>query len=148
MKKLGSILLMLIIINGCGTMKKHNLHNISAPAGVNISPRLMALCDILNEWTKEKGDIKLFVPDELTMQTYALKKVEEQYWVSGFLTVTPLFSADNVLTAKGGVITSITSDYYTFSVPIEYLNELLHLPGITHADCAKPVNLLNTMLNN
>lgn len=139
MKHFGCIFVVLILICGCGTMNKQKTNYISASAGVSVSPRLMALCDILNECIKEKGDAGLCTPDEQTIRSYALKSVNGEYWVSGVLTVTSDFPAENDLTAKGAVLTALTPDVFSYSVPIRELNALLHLPGIVKADCARPV---------
>lgn len=141
MKHFGCIFMSIILICGCGTMNKQKINCISASAGVSVSPRLMALCDILNECIKEKGDAGLCTPDEQTIRSYALKSVNGEYWVSGVLTVTPDFQADNDLTAKGIVLTALTPEVFSYSVPIRELNALLHLPGIVKADCARPVQL-------
>lgn len=143
MRRTISIFLILVVIFGCGTMNKLKIQNINIPDGVSVSPRLIALCDLLNEGIRETGNIELFVPNEQTIRTYALKNINGRYWVSGFLTVTPDFSADNAITAKGGMLTAITFDTFTYSVPLQDLNELLHMDGIIKADCAKPVSLLS-----
>jgi len=136
----------ILVISSCTTSKEvanksQSLENeeITSLFPVSASTKRF-LYDFNNELKKSKVEINSFEPSLKLIDSYSLRKINEEYCISGFIKVNESFLKTN-LESKGVTFGSTSGKIITINVPLVYLEDFLKEDTIQYFEISSKVQI-------
>lgn len=135
------------LFTACITSRNKSEHPVQKATGIQIpdtmktSPLFKLFCRELSEDMQKKTGAEKYIPSEKLQKKYALYQAGDQFRVRGYIYFNQLFDRKS-LEELGGSGTVYTNEIQSFSIPVERLQQLVLLPGITYIEISQKVKLI------
>lgn len=130
------IILTCLLLTACATPKKALL----LPDHMTYNATFKMLWNDISAEAGNRSSLKNYSPSKDIIQKYSLSRQSEKYIVSGFLFADERFSVQE-FEKIGGSLVDYGNGQYTFRIPINRLDKMLHIQGITRIEIGNKSNL-------
>ncbi len=125
-----------LTLTACATRRQA----VVIPETVSCNPTFQMLWASFAEETKNLRSLEKYTPSDEFITNYNLSEEDGKYIVSGFLTTNEHFSQAD-FEKLGGTLVAYNDGLYTFRIPINNLEKMVQLQGITRIEASNKVQL-------
>ncbi len=136
MKKLGYLLLVVIVMATCGTSKNAFVKKYNLPANIAYSDGYRMFVDELAMESQGLESLAEYQPSNMMREKYSFVEMPNgEVGVEGFIQVVPSFF-DAVTFEKeiGGYLTYLSEGVYRYTLPVRNITRVLAVRGIVQMD--------------
>ncbi len=130
------IIITSLLLTACATQKEALL----LPDYITYNATFKMLWNDISAEAGNKRSLKNYTPSNNVVQNYSLFQQDGKYIVSGFLFADATFSVHD-FEKTGGALVDYGNGQYTFRIPINRLEKMLHIKGITRIELGNKSNL-------